>query len=205
MKLSKIVQKVQARSKPKDRFFTPKELAAHAISMVEAQEGEVWWEPFYGEGVYYDQYPKNFRKTYTEIELGLDAFEYTGPADIVSTNPPYSLLSKVIEMLIEKNPRVIQLLIGTMNLTMPRVRKLEAAGYYMKKLHYCDIHGWFGSSIIVQFELKPQNPTEEFFKQNITSNTKTYKRPGGRPYMCKEDQYIEYKENWVVEHLQEYF
>ena len=197
---------IQRREEPRDRYFTPPKVVDLAIEMVgKTSNEEVWWEPFCGDGAYYNKYPLYSRKTYTEIDQGLDAFAYNGPADIVCTNPPYSCLTKVFKMLAEKKPRVVQLLIGVMNLTIPRRNLMEASGYTLTKLHQLDIKGWFGTSIIVQWEILPPTTTPPAVM--FTHTPETFKTPCGGGWVCKErkpDIYINHGGNWVEKYMSQY-
>jgi hypothetical protein len=55
----------------------------------------------------------------------------------------------VLEKSIELNPDLISYLLGIHNLTPRRIEYTENAGYYIKKLHLCKIHKWYGMSCIV--------------------------------------------------------
>ena len=159
--LQKVVNKIQKRLKPSDRFYTPECVVDRAIEIVElctntdAKDDDIWYEPFKGLGAYYDKFPvdEQFRR-WTEIDFGLDFFKFNEKVDVICTNPPYSLLTPVFKHCAKLRPRVINLLIGTLNLTRTRMNIMADAGYIMTYMHLLEVKGWFGCSIIIQYELE---------------------------------------------------
>lgn len=166
---SSISHKIKHRTKAqaKDVFITPLALAKKQIDLIEAREGEVWYDPFRNSGSYYNQYPEGCEKRWGEILDGRDFFKppvwlgagggYAGWTeavlfDIICSNPPYSLLEKVIKRSIELQPRVISYLLGIGNLTARRIEIFNTAGYSLRKMMMCKIKSWYGMSVIVQFE-----------------------------------------------------
>ena len=129
-----------------------------------------WYDPFKGLGAYYNEYPTEVDtitcyKDWAEIVLGKDFWKYNPDhwedsyrgdiktnLKVICSNPPYSVLNSVISRCIELDADIINLTIGCMNLTRPRVDRLEKAGYKMTKMTVCDVKGWFGMTNIVQFE-----------------------------------------------------
>ncbi len=151
--LSRSMNAIQRRQTANDRFYTPDQVVAKAVSMIDYEPGEIWFEPFKGLGAYYNRFPvPEEQREWTEIDLGRDFFQYNGHVDIVCTNPPYSIINPVLDKLIQLRPRVIQLAIGLMNITIPRLRKMSSAGYVVTKQHWVDVRGWFGVTTIIQFE-----------------------------------------------------
>lgn len=151
--------KIKQKKVPNDVFITPLNLAKKAIEMVDVVEGEIWYDPFKNSGSYYNQFPSQNEKKYTEILEGLDFFEFEEKVDVICSNPPYSMLDKVLEKSIALQPRVISYLIGVNNLTCRRLEMMKEAGYVMTQMHMCKVFKWFGMSFIVQFE-KMKNKDE---------------------------------------------
>ena len=149
---SAISHNIKKREQPKDIFITPLSLAKKQIDMIDTTSEDIWFDPFRNNGSYYNQFPKNNKKVWTEILEDKDFFTFNESIDIICSNPPYSMMNKVIEKCIELNPRVISLLIGQGNLTAKRIEILENAGYGMSKLHMCKVFKWYGMSYIIQFE-----------------------------------------------------
>jgi hypothetical protein len=150
---SKTSHAIKKRVSPNDVFITPLGLAEKAISMVDYKSDDIWYDPFRGTGSYYNQYPNNNKK-WSEITDGRDFFTFNESINIITSNPPYSILDKCIKKFIELKPHTINLLIGINNLTPRRIEILNNAGYYLTKFHMCKVYKWYGMSVIVQFEVK---------------------------------------------------
>ena len=161
------VDKVKKRSKANDVFITPLKLSQKQIKMIDSNDDDIWFDPFKNNGSYYDQFPifsknnllnysvldfYNSRHEWTEILQNKDFFKFNEKVDIICSNPPYSLMDKILEKSVALNPRVISYLIGVNNLTAKRIEYMENNGYGLKKIHMCKVWKWFGMSFIVQFE-----------------------------------------------------
>jgi hypothetical protein len=143
--------KIKNRSKGNDVFLTPIKLAKKHIDIIEYKDTDIWYDPFKNSGNYYNQYP-NDNKEWSEILDGKDFFEFDKKVDIICSNPPYSMINKVLEKSINLNPRIISYLIGVNNLTTKRIETMNKAGYGLKKMVMLKVHEWFGMSFIVVFE-----------------------------------------------------
>jgi hypothetical protein len=153
---SKTSHKIKKRDNANDVFITPLALAKKAIDMVEYKETDIWFDPFKNNGSYYNQFP-NENKLYTEILENKDFFDFNEKVDIICSNPPYSLMDKVIKKSIELQPHTINYLIGIGNLTARRIEMFDKAGYGMTKMHMCKVFKWYGMSVMVQFEKSKNN------------------------------------------------
>ena len=153
---SNISHKIKKRNTANDVFITPLELAKKAIDMIEYENTDIWYDPFKNSGNYYNQYP-NDNKLYSEILEDKDFFDFNEKIDIICSNPPYSIMDKVIEKSIELKPRVINYLIGVGTLTARRLEMFENAGYGLTQIHMCKVYKWYGMSFIVQFEKDKQS------------------------------------------------
>ena len=159
---SKTADKVKKRSKANDVFLTPLKLSKKQINMIDYNDNDIWFDPFKNNGSYYDQFPNNqsdniidyynSKNEWTEIIQNKDFFTFDKKVDIICSNPPYSMIDKVLEKSVELKPRVISYLIGVNNLTAKRIEYMENNGYGLAKLHMCKVFKWFGMSCIVQFE-----------------------------------------------------
>jgi hypothetical protein len=138
-------------------FITPLELSKKAIDMIDYDNDDIWYDPFKNNGSYYNQYPDECRKLYSEILEDKDFFDFCENITIISSNPPYSILDKVIKKSIDLRPRVISYLIGVGNLTARRIEMFNDAGYGLTKMHMCKVYKWYGMSVIVQFEKDKDN------------------------------------------------
>ena len=101
---SLISHNIMNRKKPNDKFYTPLELVKiHLSKFKNIPDDSVILEPFYGEGVYYNEMKNCFPNCilkYTEIDLNLDFFEFTEKVDYIISNPPYSIINKVLDFII---------------------------------------------------------------------------------------------------------
>ena len=142
---------IKQRETPNDVFITPLKLAKYNIDMIEYNEDEIWYDPFKNNGSYYNQFP-NENKKWSEILEERDFFTFDEKVDIICSNPPYSMINKVLEKSVELKPRIISYLIGINNLTAKRLEYMENNGYYITKLHMCKVFKWYGMSMIVVWE-----------------------------------------------------
>jgi hypothetical protein len=142
---------IKQREIPNDVFITPLKLAKYNIDMIEYNEDEIWYDPFKNNGSYYNQFP-NENKKWSEILEERDFFTFDEKVDIICSNPPYSMINKVLEKSVELKPRIISYLIGINNLTAKRLEYMENNGYYITKLHMCKVFKWYGMSMIVVWE-----------------------------------------------------
>ena len=147
---------IKQRTNANDVFITPLELSKKAIDMIDYDNDDIWYDPFKNNGSYYNQYPNECRKLFSEILEDKDFFDFNENITIISSNPPYSILDKVIKKSIDLRPRVINYLIGLGNLTR-RIEMFNEAGYGLTKLHMCKVFKWYGMSVIVQFEKDKDN------------------------------------------------
>ena len=148
---SSISTSIKKREIPNDIFITPIQLAKINIDMIEYNIEDIWYDPFKNNGSYYNQFP-NDNKKWSEILENKDFFQFNEKIDIICSNPPYSIIDKVLEKSVELKPRVISYLIGINNLTPKRMEYMESKGYYITKLHICKVFKWYGMSVIVLWE-----------------------------------------------------
>ncbi len=156
MSKSNTSHNIKQRETPNDVFITPLKLAKYNIDMIEYKEEDVWYDPFKNNGSYYNQFP-NENKKWSEILEEKDFFTFDEKVDIICSNPPYSMINKVLEKSVELKPRIISYLIGVNNLTAKRMEYMENNGYYITKIHMCKVFKWYGMSMIVVWE-KDKNP-----------------------------------------------
>jgi hypothetical protein len=152
---SQISHSIKHRKSANDRFYTPESLVKiHLEKFKDIPDGSVIFEPFYGEGAYYNEMCKMFPNCsikYTEIDKGLDFFEYNEKTDYIISNPPYSIIDKVLQHSVSLKPKIISYLIGFHNLTARRVEYMNNNGYYITDFHLTKVMAWYGMSLIVSF------------------------------------------------------
>lgn len=167
---------------PKDKTYyfhqTPEELAIELINRVDLEDNDIVLEPFKGEGSFYNNFPDNVVKHYTEIEEGLDYKDYKGNIDWVLTNPPFRLeddkgkrvnsFYPLLEYYSNKVNKGIAFLANDRcfsTLTPLRLKKLEDNNIYLNKIVVCNIKKWRGRYFFIIF--KKDEPSELFDYMNI--------------------------------------
>jgi hypothetical protein len=148
-----IATNIKGRETARDVFYTPPSLAKMHIDKTKeySEPNDIWFDPFKGKGVYYDNYPTE-NKVWTEISEGRDFFAFTGACDVICSNPPYSIINEVLEQSIKLQPRIISLLIGSYHFSPKRLEILENSGYGCIKVVLMKVHDWFGVSTICIFK-----------------------------------------------------
>lgn len=153
---SQIGTKIKNRVVPNDKIYTPFLVIEKHLEILKntIKAEDIIYEPFAGDKRYIQYFNKHFpdnQTVYTEIDEGLDFFTFNDKVDVVITNPPYSCVTPVINKLIELKPRIISLLIGVINLTISRIKKMNDNGYYIKSYCIVNIKNWFSNSVIITF------------------------------------------------------
>lgn len=151
MALNKSTRIVTKRKRANDVFITPLSLAKKHIDMIPYKHG-CWYDPFRNSGSYYNQFPDTASKEWSEIIDGHDFFQFNKKVDIICSNPPFSILNKILEKSVSLQPIVISYLIGVHNLTPKRMEFMEKHGYFITKIHMFKVYKWFGMSCIVVWE-----------------------------------------------------
>lgn len=154
--MSKVGHSVKKRSKANDVFITPIKLSKKHINLIEYEDSDIWYDPFKNSGNYYNNFP-NDCKVWSEILEGKDFFNFDMEVDIICSNPPYSMIDKVLEKSISLNPHTISYLIGVNNLTAKRIETMNKAGYGLYKCVMLKVWDWFGLSYIVYFKKGVEN------------------------------------------------
>lgn len=145
-------------SKDETYYFhqTPSELAKELITALPLLPTDRLYEPFKGEGAFYNNFPEGNPKDWSEITDGRDYKDYTGEYDWVITNPPFRLLTEdkrvnafwfLLDYYTQRAKKGVCFLandkcFGT--LTPKRMKLLNERGWYITKLTVCAIKKWAG-------------------------------------------------------------
>lgn len=149
--MSAVVSRVnECRVKKNDIIYTPKPVALKMIEMCGITPDMKVLDPCLGGGVFYDNLPP-CDKHWCEIEKDKDFFSETERYDLIIGNPPFSLWSKWLEHTIKLTDKFCYIF-GGLNLTTPRLLKLQSAGYGITKMCVLTVDYWFGNAFIVVFE-----------------------------------------------------
>ena len=147
---------------------TPKALAKDLLPFLPLQPTDVLYEPFKGEGAFFDNFPAANPKLWTEIKYGKDYKTQTEPYDWVITNPPFRLEQeggkrenafwKLLDYYTQRARKGVAFLanddcFGT--LTPKRQQLLKERGWGITKIVVCSVKKWRGRYFFVVFEKKP--------------------------------------------------
>jgi hypothetical protein len=156
MNIQNNIINIKHRKVANDTIYTPKPIALKLIEMCDLKAGDTVLDSSYGGGVFYENFPDYVSKDWCEIEKGRDFFEYNQNVDCIISNPPFSLFNKWVEHTTKLTDK-IGLVLGMCCLTPKRLNILLSQGFFMTKLHICDINWWFGHSYLVVFEKNKNN------------------------------------------------
>ena len=145
-----IANKIRTREVPNDVIYTPLPVAELMISLCDIQPHEKVLDPSKGAGIFYDNLPK-CEKDWCEITDDKDFFEYTDKVDWIIGNPPFSLWTKWMAKTCEITDKFCYIM-GNMNLTSLRIKRIHDAGFGITKIHFLKISWWFGDSIVIVCE-----------------------------------------------------
>jgi hypothetical protein len=143
---------------------TPVELAKDLLQFITLEEGDVVLEPFCGEKAFYDNFPTNIVKEWTEVEEGRDYTTHEGMVDWCISNPPYRLETGVkrvnsfwiiLNHFSDKVRKGMAFLINEKcfsALTPKRIKILNYKGLYLHKIITCSIKKWYGRYFFLIFK-----------------------------------------------------
>ena len=146
---------------------TPKELAKDLINFLPIEDSDVLFEPFKGEGAFYDNFPTNNPKLWCELEEGKDYREIQGGFDWVITNPPFRLETGnkrinsfyfLLEYFTHRANKGIAFLANDRcfaTLTPRRLSSMEQRGWSITNITVCNVKKWRGRYFFIVFEKKP--------------------------------------------------
>jgi uncharacterized protein YodC (DUF2158 family) len=157
---SNISHTIKHRTEAKDVFYTPLSVVKKHLEGIDARPTDKWFDGFAGQHIYYDNFPSE-NKDYTEITEGKDFFAYDQPVDILCSNPPYSMIDKVLEHSVKLNPRVISYLLLEGKMTPKRIEYLNKNGYSMTGMYMCKVFKWYGMAVAYTFTKVEGEPTNE--------------------------------------------
>jgi hypothetical protein len=135
-----------------DVYITPESLVRRHLSIFENMSHCKVLDPFRGSGAYFNLFSEYFpHSTYEwcEIEAHKDFFDYAGSPDIIISNPPYSMIERILERCYELKPRYISFLLQAHNVTPHRIKRANEMGYYVLDYTICRVDRWFGISVIL--------------------------------------------------------
>lgn len=176
------IRKIKERETPNDKFYTPDDVVDVHYSLVNSikpfKDGDCIYEPFAGKHAYIRGLTRNFpnltlQQYSTEIDEGTDFFQCNKSTDYIITNPPYSILTKVMQHMINLKPKLISLLINSGSLSIPRLNLFEKNNYKLVSVHFLRVENWFGVSMIATWVLN--SDADALPKKEITYSSVAFK------------------------------
>lgn len=142
---------------------TPVALAQALIPRIPLEPNDILYEPFKGEGAFYDHFPEGHSKEWSEITQGRDYKDFLGEYDWVITNPPYRLETNeeqkdnafrrvnafwvLLDHFSQKAKKGIAMLVNDrciVSLTPRRIAILEGRGFAVESITVCNVKRWRG-------------------------------------------------------------
>lgn len=150
---------------------TPKALAAELMKSVPLTSGDVVYEPFRGEGAFYDAIPTGCERQWTELAEGKDFRDHEGEYDWIVTNPPFRVEGW------EKTPKSGNAFFPLLDYFTDRARKgvaflgnhwcfqslfvpkrllhIQSKGWFIQKVVSCNVKKWGGRYFLIVFTKQP--------------------------------------------------
>ena len=163
---SSISHTIKHRKEAKDVFYTPVDVAKTHILSIKTVPEDIWFDPFRGKGAYYDNFPTQ-HKEWTEITEDRDFFTWQGKCDIICSNPPYSIMDKVLQKSVQLQPRVISYLLLEGKMTPKRIEYLNKNGYGMTGMYMCKVFSWYGMAVAYTFTKGAKNDCVNFLYDRV--------------------------------------
>lgn len=111
-------------SRVNDKVYTPLNVSKAIIDSLPIKENDILYDPFFGDGSFYNQFPIENKKFYSEIDLGKDFFEFETKVDWIISNPPYSIFDDVLKHSFEIAENIVYLVpAGKLFASMKRIKE----------------------------------------------------------------------------------
>lgn len=150
---------------------TPKDIAKKLIPFIPIEGSDILYEPFRGEGAFFDSFPESNPKQWTEIKEQKDYKEHNGTYDWVISNPPFRLPHEsgrrvnsfwlLLDYFTQRARKGVAFLgndycLGA--LTKRRLRILKERGFTINRIVVSEIKKWRGRYYFIIVEKnKPTN------------------------------------------------
>ena len=156
---------------------TPEECAKELLKSMTFDRNDVLYEPFKGLGAFYNNFPEENPKLWTEIEEGRDYKDMNEEYDWVLTNPPFTL--EMVEGkrvnsfwffvdYFSQNARKGMAFLCNDNcfgtLTPKRLQLLKERRWSITGLTVCSIKKWRGRYFWIVFKRNPTDDESRFYK-----------------------------------------
>lgn len=130
------LEDIKHRTHSNDEIYTPPSLAKALIEQTSLffDEEDSFYDPFYGLGAFFDNFPHHFNNCFTELNLGSDFFRFEGRSDWIISNPPFSQLTKILEKSTLIAEKGICYILPSYSLTCRRIRIMKSMGFNISKI-----------------------------------------------------------------------
>ena len=136
---------------------TPRELAEKLVALVDYEKNDIFYEPFRGEGAFYDIMPEP--KLWSEIEQGFDFFDFNFDVDHIISNPPFRIDGKnsvirIMERCFKLANKSMNMLVNhkTFNSMTPvRLQRFTEMEWNLVGITICNVKKWYGRYYFLQF------------------------------------------------------
>jgi hypothetical protein len=149
---------------------TPPLLGKDLMQFVPLVAGDSCYEPFAGEGAFYNAFPSFVSSDWSEITRGRDYKDYKGSYSVVITNPPFrvpnekGVLKNAIYPLLlyfaERATKCIAFLVSEYafaSLTPVRIAKMASFGFFLHSITTCAVKSWKGRYYFLIWMKEPSN------------------------------------------------
>lgn len=131
-----------------DIVYTPD---ATAIDIIQHFKPEgLCLDPCMGEGAFYNNFPGE--KDWCEITKGRDFMNYTGHADWIITNPPFSNFVPFFIKALEVSDNIVYLIYLDLIWTKARLNIMQEMGFGLKEIYFCDVFKFGRSTGAIHFQ-----------------------------------------------------
>lgn len=165
--------------KDKEYYFhqTPPDLAKKLMSFVTIMYGDIVYEPFRGEGAFYNNFPADCVREWSEITEGRDYIDRKEKVEWTISNPPYNMedengkkirscFYKLLIHFLNLSTKGVAFLINDScleSLTAKRMEVINNMGWYITNIIICDVKKWYGRYYFVIFT-KEKNDFVKYVK-----------------------------------------
>ena len=132
--MDQTMNKIQNAEYTNDELYTPSSLSKKLISEIEIEEGHSCFDPFFGTGSFFNNFPPNVKNALTEINLGSDFFKYNHQHDWIISNPPFSQLTKILEHTMKLSKVGFAYIMPAYSLTHSRIKMINQFDFHIEKI-----------------------------------------------------------------------
>lgn len=114
---------------PNDVVMTPENVVKKIMSWLPIGKNKILYDPFFGEGVFYNNFPVGNLRYWSEITKGKDFFDFKEHVDWIISNPPYSKYTEVMKHSYELADNIVYLVpLSKVVSSMGRIKDMKKYG-----------------------------------------------------------------------------